>query len=333
MSLYVSFRDRRRGRRWPRILLGVAVALVIVAAAAVALIQVRWKRRFDAPYPAIIASSDPAVIARGEYLVYGAAACAYCHVPREQWDRLARGERLALTGHHLFRLPFGEIYSANLTPDRATGIGARKDGELARILRYGVRADGRAAFPLMDFRLADDDLTAVVSYLRMQPAVAHAVPEHQLTWFGKALMAFAITPARPTMAPPVKSPAGATIERGAYLANHVSSCVSCHTNRGQDGALVGPPFGGGQRMDVAADATKVFVTPNLTPDPASSPVGAWTEDTFVGRFKVGEVIPGSPMPWGAFARLTDDDVRALYRYLRTLPPTHNPTGPPVQAKQ
>ena len=310
-----------------------ALALLVLAAAAgLAAIETRWTRRFDAPYPAIATRPDPATIARGEYLVYSAAACAYCHVPREEWARLDQGERLPLTGHHLFRLPFGDIYSSNLTPERRPASAGARTGDLARILRFGVRADGRAAFPLMEFRLSDDDLTSIVSYLRAQPAVSHAVPEHHLTHFGKALMAFAIAPERPTANAPVASPIGATVERGRYLANDVSSCVSCHTDRGSDGALVGPPFGGGQRMDVAADASKVFVSPNLTPDRDTSPVGAWSEDTFVARFRRGELVPGTPMPWGAYARLTDDDVRAIYRYLRSLPPSRHQTGPAVQAK-
>jgi mono/diheme cytochrome c family protein len=314
--------------RWTGLtLLGLALAAV----AAVILVQARWTRRFEAPYPAIAGSADPGMVSRGEYLVYGAAACAYCHVPREEWGRLDRGERLPLTGHHLFRLPFGDIYSANLTPHADTGIGRRSDADLARILRYGVRADGRAAFPLMEFQLSDDDLTAVVSYLRAQRPISHAVPEHQLSLVGKTLMAFAIKPAVPLRPAPKRSPSGPTVERGAYLANSVSSCAACHTNRGPDGALTGAPFGGGQRMDVAADPTKVFVSPNLTPDPRS-PVGAWTEETFLRRFRAGEVFPGSPMPWGAFARFTDDDLRAIYRYLRSLPATPNQTGAAVQAK-
>ena len=85
----------------------------------------------------------------------------------------------------------------------------------------------------------------------------------------------------------------------------------CHTDRGDDGALVGPPFGGGQRMDVAADTTKVYVSPNLTPDRDTSPVGQWDEATFVARFRTGELVHGTPMPWGAFARITGDDLRAV----------------------
>ena len=324
--------DVRRWRRWRQVLLALTVGLVLLVGAVWATVELRWKRRFDAPYPPVAANADPAVISQGEYLVYSAAACAYCHVPRDQWPVLDGGERLSLTGDHLFRLPFGRIYSSNLTPDPATGIGTRSDAELARILRYGVRADGRAAFPLMEIQLSDEDLTAVVSYLRSQPAKVHAVPDHQFSRFGKALMAFAISPASPATRPPATSPTGPTIERGAYLANHVSSCTSCHTNRGSDGALVGPAFAGGQQMEVAADPNQVYVTANLTPDPESSPIGQWSEDTFVTRFRMGELIAGTPMPWGAYARLTEDDLRAIYRFLRSLPPTRNPTGAPVQPK-
>ena len=292
-------------------ILAWTIALVVAAGAAiVAVSEWRWRRTFDAPYPAISASRDPDVIARGEYLVYGAAACAYCHVPREEWPALAQGAHLPLTGHHRFPLPFGEVYSANITPDPQTGIGRRTDGELARVLRSGVRADGRAAVPLMTLHLSDEDLTAVISFLRAQLPVAHAVPEHRLNRLGKILMSFSIEPAAPSVPPPHKSPVGPSVERGQYLANDVSSCAECHTNRGRDGRLVGPPFGGGQRMDVAADPTRVFVAPNLTPDPAG-PVGLWPEDVFVRRFRQGEQQPGTPMPWGGFGHMTDDDLRSI----------------------
>jgi mono/diheme cytochrome c family protein len=183
----------------------------------------------------------------------------------------------------------------------------------------------------MEIHLRDDDLTAVLSYLRSTAPLAHQVPEHRLTLLGKALMAFAIEPAGQDV-PPGPAPSGPTVERGAYLANDVSSCVTCHTDRGEDGALVGPRFAGGQRMDVAADASRVYVTPNLTPDPESSPLGRWSEDDFLARFRRSRQVDGSPMPWGSFARMTDDDLRALYRYLRTLPPTRNHVGPVVQPK-
>ena len=133
-----------------------------------------------------------------------------CHVPKERWIDLDAGQRLPLSGSHVFRLPFGELFSANLTPDQVTGIGRRSDGELARVLRHGVRADNRAAFPLMEFQeLSDDDLTAILSFLRSRPAVANEVPEHRLSLLGKALMAFAIEPTSAPAPPPLHSPAAA----------------------------------------------------------------------------------------------------------------------------
>lgn len=320
-------------RRVRRVLLIASVALVLLFVVALAVVGTGWARTYDAPYPTIAASSAPEIVERGRYLVYGPAACAYCHVVREHWPRLDRGEMLPLAGAHVFPLPFGRIYSANITPDPETGIGRRTDGELARVLRHGVRADGHAAVPLMEYQgMADEDLVAVLSFLRSRPAVRHVVPGHELTLLGTALMALVITPTSPTTPPPHTSPVGATVARGEYLATKVSACVSCHTDRNDRGALVGPPFGGGQRMDVAADPTKVYVTPNLTPDPATSVIGKWTEDVFIRRFRQGEQVDGSPMPWGAYGRMTDDDLRSVYRYLRNLPPVEHDTGPKVQRK-
>ena len=83
---------------WRRVLGGAAVTGLVLVVAALAAIEWRWTRRFEAAYPSITSSHDPEIVARGEYLVYSAAACAYCHVPREEWDRLDKGERLPLTG-------------------------------------------------------------------------------------------------------------------------------------------------------------------------------------------------------------------------------------------
>ena len=298
------------------------------------LINSRARRRFDAPYPLIQATSDPVVVERGRYLVYGPAACAYCHVPRERWNELAAGSELPLAGNHVFRLPFGELYSANLTSDPDTGVGRRTNGELARVLRYGVRADGRAAIPLMEYQnISDEDLVAIVSFLRTQPAIRNPVQDHVFSFLGKLIFAFAFTPEGPTGSPMATSPTGTSIERGAYLANKVSVCVTCHTDRGGDGQLVGPRFGGGQRMDVAADPTKVYVTPNLTPDPKTSVIGVWTEDAFIARFRAGELVAGTPMPWGAYGHMTDDDLRSVFRYLRSLPPVEHAVGATIQEKE
>jgi mono/diheme cytochrome c family protein len=310
---------------------GVAILLAAVATLLIAL-KVGWARHHDAPEPALHATSDPAVVARGRYLVYGPAACAYCHRPRNDWPRLSAGEILPLSGAHEFPLPFGAVFSSNLTSDRETGIGAASDGAIARVLRYGIRRDGRAAVPIMEFQnLSDEDLVAILSFLRTQPAVRLQPPPHRLRFFGRLLLGVLLTPAGPARTPPRLSPTGATVARGRYLANDVAACVSCHTDR-QKGELVGPPFAGGQRMDFAGDPTRVLVPPNLTPDPATGRITAWSEDAFIARFRRGPVIPETIMPWGAYSKMEDDDLRAVFRYLRSLPPTRRGTGPSLQRR-
>jgi mono/diheme cytochrome c family protein len=95
-----------------------------------------------------------------------------------------------------------------------------------------------------------------------------------LTLFGKVLLGVIISPAGPAITPAGTSPTGAMIARGAYLANDVAVCVSCHTDRGPRGALIGPRFAGGQRMDFAGDSTRVLVPPNLTPDESTGRIAS-----------------------------------------------------------
>jgi mono/diheme cytochrome c family protein len=319
-----------------RAILKVALALLIVAAAAIAVLllalQRGWARRHVVPHIEVRATTDPGVVARGQYLVYGPAACAYCHRPKADWPRLARGETPPLSGGHEFPLPFGAVFSSNITSDRETGIGGASDAAIAAVLRYGLRRDGHAAVPLMEFQnLSDEDLVAIISFLRTQPPVRYRPPSHRLTFVGRLLLGVLLKPAGPERTVQTVSPAGATIPRGRYLANDVGACVTCHTDR-QSGELVGPRFAGGQRMEFAGDSTRVLVPPNLTPDPATGRIASWSEDVFVARFRGGSSVPETIMPWGAYSRMTDDDLRAIYRYLRSLPPTRRDTGPSVQLR-
>lgn len=320
-------------RRIWKIALGVTLAPVVALTGLGATAQLRWDRTWDAPEPALAASRDPDVIARGRYLVYGPAHCAICHTSMDMWPRIEAGEEVPLTGGHAFRLPLGAIYTANLTPDPETGIGRLSDGQVARMLRYGVRHDGRAATPLMEFQnMSDDDIVAILSYLRSRPAVRNPVPEHEFAPLGKALMAFVIGPRGPQGTPPETAPLdGVSVERGEYMANNVAGCVNCHTNRSMiDGSHTGPAFAGGLAMPFDDDPARMFVTPNLTPDPETGYIAAWTEEQFVARFRAGRVHPGSHMPWGPFALMSDDELRSIFRYLNSLEPVHNETGAVVQ---
>jgi mono/diheme cytochrome c family protein len=315
-------------RRIGAVLLVVIVGLVIT-------VLVRWDRTFDAPVPDIHASTDSAVIARGRYLAYGPAHCAYCHNTTETAAALDRGEQPPLSGGAVFAIPVGTFRTPNLTPDSATGIGAVSDGQLARMLRHGVRRDGRAAVPFMNYHaLSDADLTALVSFLRSQPPVSHLVPPHDLNLLGKAVMAFVIKPIGPASNPPSESPpVGSTVERGAYLVGAVAECADCHTERSMvDGHFTGPRLAGGSAFPVEGEPDLMVVPPNLTPDPKTGRIAAWTEDQFVARFRRGPLIPETPMPWKAFGRMTDDDLRAIYRYLRTVVAVERDPGPSLRRK-
>jgi hypothetical protein len=85
------------------------------------------------------------------------------------------------------------------------------------------------------------------------------------------------------------------------------------------------PFSGGAEHESETKPGKIFIAPNLTPDPKSGWINAWSEETFVARMHAGPIHPDSPMPWRTFRSITDDDARALYRYLRSLPAA--PGGP------
>lgn len=300
-----------------RVAIGLVMFLVLGTAAVALAVVLRENRTFDRPYPQITASKDPTVIARGRYLVMGPAHCNACHAT----PGTPTSAEPHLSGGLAFHLPVGTVYARNITSDKATGIGRYSDGEIARVLRYGVHPSGRAMLPFMPFaNLADDDLTAVISYLRSRPPVEHAVPDSDFNVIGRAAKAFLLEPAGPTGTPPATAPSGISVERGKYLANSVANCNGCHTRRSlRTGEQLGVTFAGGMELESHTHPGTTFVTPNLTPDPASGHIATWSEDVFVARFRNGVTTP-SPMPWALFATMTDDDLRSLYRYLESLPP-------------
>ena len=134
------------------------------------------------------------MIRRGEYLVRGPAHCAACHTPKDAASAADSGGLPPLSGGRAFRGdPFGVIYSKNLTPEPETGIGRYSDAQIARMLRWSVRPDGKASVQLlMPFaNLSDGDLTAIISYLRAQPVGRNPVPKNQFTLIGKVVKSFA----------------------------------------------------------------------------------------------------------------------------------------------
>lgn len=320
-----------------RIVVTLALGAVGLAALGVVGLVVHGQGAFsfpDTPYPdGLVASADAEAIARGEYLVWGPAHCTACHASyaRERPEDNRPGT--ALAGGLPFDLgPMGTIYGLNLTSHPTEGLGRFSDAELARTLRTGVRPNGQLSvfMALSASRLSDDDVVAVLSYLRALPAAPAAHGEGALSLLGSAVFGLVgFGPrgdAAPVGAPPSDTP---DLARGAYLADSVALCTTtCH--RAYDPSTfepVGPLAAGGNcEPSHGPDSDMEYCPPNLTSHPTGY-VGQVDEEAFVARFRTGRVHTSSIMPWENYGRMSDADLRSIYRHLRALPPVDHELGP------
>lgn len=311
--------------RWRKVAKIMALTALVTVSGLLGFVHVRGRRRFDVALPSVRASADPAVIARGEFLVQGPAHCAGCHAASlSEFHAMRPGQAIVPRGGVRWHLPFGEFRSANLTPDRETGIGAWSDGELARAIRHGVGRDGHF-LPMMALAVgefSDADLRAIISYLRsLAPERRPLAPESPNT-LGYALVAFALGPSH-LNAPPAAVEPGPTTAYGGYL-TRVAACIECHSPR--DGAFrrMEPAFSGGDPEPSEEDSAFELAAPNLT---RGGLLASFNEDGFIARMRAGRRYRDSHMAWENFARMSDDDLRAIYRYLQTVPPSSKVTGP------
>ena len=321
---------------WGRSVRALAWVVGAVAlAAGLASVASLWiyRRTWTVPLPTTRGVTDAAVIARGRYIVFGPGRCADCHVPDDHRPDLLRGQEAPLTGSEGEKTFIGTWSAPNLTPDRATGLGAVSDAQIARMLRYGVSRDGRIAPPFMDAyaNLAEDDLVAIISFLRSLPPQPGMPPRAAVNFYGKLTLAYFLQPYAPSGPVVQHLEPEASVRYGEYIANSLAGCRTCHTARNlKTGAYLGPFLAGGLAFRSRLHPGQVYVSPNLTPDPATGRITGWSEDDFVRRFRLGLVIEDSPMPWGSFTRMTDVDLRALYRYFASMPPIRRDNGPILQ---
>lgn len=310
--------------------IGVLGVVVVGTVGLVTTAQLRWNRTFDAPKTGIVASNDPEVVERGRYLVHGPAHCAGCHGDIAQLEHYEKtGEEIPLSGGFEMRFPPGVLRPPNITPCEKTGIGGLSDEQLARSLRYGIHHEGRMLFPIMPFaNLSDEDLTAVVSYLRsLEPVTVEREPT-EFSLLGKAVLTFVLAPLGPRETPHKSIEPAPTAEYGEYLVKNVSNCDGCHTNRD---LVTGEPFGeelgGGLSFEHRGTA---YVVPNITLGGEGSRARGWDEAGFIARMRTGQPsAEGSPMPWVAYAKMTDEDLQAIYAYMQTVDPVDFDAGPAV----
>jgi mono/diheme cytochrome c family protein len=321
--------------------LGILVAIVVLLAGGyVAFASATAAGRIafpSTPFPAVTVSKDPAVIERGRYLARGPAHCVSCHGDYERTHPESVSDATAMSGGMEFAMgPIATFYAANLTSDPETGIGGRSDAEIARAVRSGVMHDGNLSL-LMRFGAAqpsDEDLGAIISYLRTLPPTKRAVTKGSYGVLGKAMLPiFSLKPRAAAGPAGVQAGDEPSVERGAYLAEHVALCAGCHTPVDMKTFEPNGPkaSGGNAEGSHGADADMEFQPPNLTSDP-SGYTGRASEETFLQRLRSGRAIPSSIMPWESFKTMTDVDLRSIYRFLKTLPPVKNDLGPIYRKK-
>ena len=176
--------------------------------------------------------------------------------------------------------------------------------------------------------MSDEDLLSVVAYMKSLPPVPNPVPANRINFVPKVLLAFKLIKPQPPVSDPITAPAaGPTIEYGKYLSSHISSCAECHTPRNpQTGQFyMDRPFTG-QSMRIEEEGVSVQ-PPNLTPDRETG-IGTWSEEQFLTAIRTGvrpdgTVIMPIFMPWLIYRDMSDDDLRAMYRYLSSLPAESN----------
>jgi mono/diheme cytochrome c family protein len=321
-------------KHWVKIVLIVIVALpVVLLGLAVKIFGLRTfvgPRKRDLTSRTFERTSNR--LERGKYLV-NSVGCIYCHSPHDWTKRdspILPG--MEMSGQQLpeVNLP-GRVVAPNLTSDNATGAGAWSDDMLARSIREGIGHDGRTLFPMMPYsnyqNLPDEDLASIVVYLRSLPPVRNSLPKTEVIFPVKYFIRNA---PQPVTGPIGQADVSDPLKRGAYLVNLIG-CANCHTPvDNHHNLILGMDFAGGQIFE--GPWGKVAST-NLTTDPSGIPY--YNEALFIRAIRTGavgsrELSPA--MPWSVFRNMTDQDLVAIFTYLKTLKPvTHrvDNTVPPT----
>jgi cytochrome c553 len=300
--------------KWVVVFLTGLLTIIPVALLVLALVGfVKLNQHYDNPVAAVQVAGTPVQIARGKQLAH---ACMSCHSP---------GNELPLSGSNFVEKfafpPLGVVYAPNLTP--SGDIQDWSDGEVIRAIREGVHKNGRSLLIMAseNFRnLSDEDVQALVAYLRSQPATGGPTPGIQFNVLGAIFTNLSDFRTAQKPVGHVIAPQPGTPEYGKYLVD-VIGCRSCHGVQLQgkvDNGQPGPPPG-----------------PNLT-----TMIPLWTEEQFMTFFNTGTTPGGGKvsfvtlpsgfseprMPWTMVrAATTDDELRVMYTYLHSLPAVDSPT--------
>lgn len=311
-----------------RLLKFVVIAVVILLVAAGVAITYVTQALPDIAVKELKVELTPERIARGEYLANHVCVCMDCHSTRN-WNAFSGplipgtlgkgGERF----DESMNFP-GTFYSANITP---FNVGSWSDGELYRVIVSGVAKDGHPMFPVMPYlnygKMDEEDIHSLIAYVRSLDPLESRTEKSEAV--------FPVSVIMHTMPQPpahVKRPDPSDeVAYGKYLVN-ASGCGECHT-RTEKGKKVGEPFAGGFAFNFPTG--DVVRSVNITPSEDGG-LGRWTREQFIARFKMyadsGYTAPPvnmmahefqTVMPWTMYAGMTEQDLGAIYAYLRTVP--------------
>ena len=316
----------KRFAKWLSLIL---LVLACLAAAAITF-TIGWRPFIGPrvrPLTARTFERTPQRLERGRYIATARSGCIWCHSPHT-WDapgapivpgKEGAGELWPAPG-----MP-GRIVAPNLTPDPETGIGPWTDDQLARAIREGISHDGRALFPIMPYvlfrRMSDEDLASVVVYLRSIPPVRNSLPSTEVIFPVRYLINGV---PQPVISPvPDLAPNSDPVTHGAYLVN-MAGCGECHTPQDKGRQFPGMDFAGGSVFLGLGPFLPTVASANITPDPSG--ISYYDEALFLEVMRTGTVKARqlSPvMPFNVYKNLTDDDLKAIFAYLRTMKPVRH----------
>lgn len=301
----------RKVTRWRRILRATLIVMAALVGTGLAALFLVFPR--SQPASDVVIERTPETVERGRYLVEHVANCLDCHSERD-WSFYG-GPVIAGTegmGAPL-KVLRPKTLSANITP---AALAEWSDGEIVRAITAGIGREGQALHPFMPYdtyaRMTEEDVHAVVAYLREMPPIENDAPRPKdslpIRIVGRMLP-------KPYV-PPEPVEAGVNAEYGRYLAE-MAECSFCHR----------ADFSGGRLFRIPGTDQR-WPSENITPHP-SNRIGAWSRENFIGVFKsfappAGREIPGDEintvMAWSRYAGMTEEDLGAIYEYLRTIEP-------------
>jgi mono/diheme cytochrome c family protein len=311
-------------KRWQKVLLSVVVIVIALLGVGITA-TIGWTPFFGPkarPVTDRRFEPSPARMQRGEYLVKHVTGCLFCHSEVDpsvrglpvKAGRVGVGRNWGSEGLPWLNVP-------NITPDRETGAGSWTDDTIARAVREGIAHDGRALFPIMPYlnyhRMSDEDLASVVTYIRSLPPVRQPQARSEVPFPVNRFINAAPQPIEGGTAP---EPDLSTPEkRGEYLTT-LGSCGDCHSPMDERGQFIpGMAFAGGNTFMHEGRAQKAAA--NITPAPNGIPY--YDENLFIEVMRTGRVREreiSDLMPWIGYGGMTDDDLKAIFAYLKTLTP-------------